>query len=196
MPDPITIAAGLYAAGSVASSVIGATSAKGQQRFQKRMSNTAHQREMADLKAGGLNPLLTGKYGGSSTPPGTAFTPGNPAEALPQMATAKAGLKQQKPLVNAQVNQINSATAKTTAEAIAIKQEADRRETMFPLEMDNMIANTELSGTTSAKQTTETRKLALEIKRLNLTSKFYEFLDGATPSRDNMQKFLKIMRVW
>ena len=111
MPIAVGTGLGLAAlasvAGSVYSSERGAHSAKQQMKFQERMSSTAHTREIADLKKAGINPLLTGKYGGSSTPAGTAFTPSNPAETLPQIASAAGQLKQSKPLVQAQTLQVN-----------------------------------------------------------------------------------------
>lgn len=46
-----------------------ASQAQKQMDFQERMSNTSHQREMEDLKASGLNPILSA-HSGATTPNG------------------------------------------------------------------------------------------------------------------------------
>lgn len=37
-------------------------------RFAKNMSSTAHRRQIRDLRAAGLNPILSARYGGASSP--------------------------------------------------------------------------------------------------------------------------------
>ena len=67
-----------------------------QMAFQERMSNTAHQRQMRDLKKAGINPMLSAKLGGASSPTGSQYQATNiGAEAVKgglagaQTATAK-----------------------------------------------------------------------------------------------------------
>jgi hypothetical protein len=107
-----TIGAGILGyKGAKDQNAANAQQAANQMAFQERMSNTAHQREVQDLKAAGLNPMLSAKIGGASSPGGAQARMENTSAA----GTAAA-------MNSAQMANLQANTKKTNAEANVIEK--------------------------------------------------------------------------
>lgn len=120
------IAAGGAVLGSVATGMFGNSQAKRQMEFQRDMANTAHQREMGDLRRAGLNPLLSARHGGASAPAGASAQSPDFANSV-NSALAATRLKMDAQMQAAQIKDVNSASALKDAQTNDVNStQADR----------------------------------------------------------------------
>ena len=129
--------------------------------FQERMSNTAYQRQVKDLEASGLNPMLAYvKGGGASTPSGTVMPVQNAVSAGLSSAESSA----RSSLTMKQVPKVEAETENIGAQTIT------ERAKRFLIE-----AQTGLAGVTADEKRshislmeTQANKIAAEIKNVPL----------------------------
>ena len=102
--------------GQRAANAANAQLAHNQMQFQERMSRTAYQRQVADMKAAGINPMLSAKMGGASTPSGQTAVMQN---------TAKAGIEGAMMVAN--LKNMQATARRTNAEAKVIEKTGMRK---------------------------------------------------------------------
>ena len=107
------------AASAASKNKTAASQQRRQQRFQERMSSTAYQRGMQDLRSGGLNPILAG--GRQASSPGGSMA--DIKEVLgPSVSSATAMYKQ-----NTEIKALRAQTLNTQANTAKTLQDIKRK---------------------------------------------------------------------
>lgn len=147
-----------------------------QMRFQERMSNTAYQRAMDDMKTAGLNPMLAFQQGGASTPQGAGAT----------MQSKRSG--------DAMVQGVNSAL-----QAMNTRADVDAKGSQVKL--NNAIQQTEqtkqqLNNASAQQAANNALKTKIETERLKDSSlNFREQQEFERTEREYQKKFQPVDQI-
>lgn len=194
--------------GSIISGAFGSSQASRQMDFQERMSNTAHQREMEDLKRAGLNPLLSARHGGSSAPSGAAAQSPDFASSV-NSAVAAMRLKMDSLMQAAQIKDVNSASALKDAQAnevnasladridlvIAQKQKTLQDEKVGFLEAKKLRAELDVLRAQRDNIRANTASTAADYEKKKLFGSMYEIgNDIGDRVKEGVRKFDKILK--
>lgn len=162
------------AAASLFGSMIQANSAREANRMNLEYAETKHQREVEDLKAAGLNPILSAGGTGSMPAPAVPIVQDNPGSQMVQSVLAAERLfGVDKPLAAAEITLKGNQAIRALEEVkelqtraklnSAYEEEAKARQQLVLKQIDHEVVKVALTLALSAKTEAEANKLAEEL---------------------------------
>lgn len=118
LPAAQLVSSGLQAYGQAQANRANLRIAREQMAFQERMSSTAYQRGMDDMRRAGLNPILAYQQGGASAPGGQSATMANVLQGVDRGVSSAVQLlrfKKEMELLQAQIDKTGEEKAYTSA---------------------------------------------------------------------------------
>jgi len=177
--------------GAERQNVASAQAAQEQMNFQREMSDTSYQRQVQDLKAAGINPMLVAKLGGASTPGGAMpqfVNPGAMAAQAYSSAQSSGAAAQQaqtsENLSKPQMANVTAMTEKIIAEIKNVPLEGDRlREAAY------MLWNqAKLLGSQNWNQKEIEQQIIATVQKLKRETQLLDFSIDAIRNFDNIGK--------
>lgn len=189
------------AIGGVVSSAMNLFGASSNRKFQERMSSTAHQREVEDLRKAGLNPILSAFNKGASTPTGAMATFENPVKEWDSnVNTAKSVSLQGKALDNrTRLADADIVVKLATADNVKAQTELFRSQTgeINQAKIPLALSQIDLNNSHIARQMKEIEYLVGQINLLGTQQQKLEaetILAHAAAGREYTQSALNVKR--
>lgn len=183
---------GTQLAGTILTNRANKKMAERQMAFQAGMSSTAHQREVADLRAAGLNPILSAGGSGASSPGGASATMENPTSGAAGTIMQAKQLKQQAQLMKQQIESQRVANKKVKEEIKDIRLTRPARIAQTRVESEAAISKANLAKM-AADASSNTKGLFDYLQSGDLGGKIYDLKEEYLPKIIN--KFKRFMGI-